>query len=157
MIKINIISNYKSWNKYTQNSEYFLRKQVKIFNKKLKKFKKKSIICTILLSDSKNLKNLNKKFIKKNKTTDILSFPFYSKNDLKKKLKSEKQIYIGDIIININRVKHEKNKKKYRFNLSKLWIHGLTHLFGYKHKTDKDYYNMLKIEKKFLSFLYNAR
>ena len=85
MIKINIISNYKSWNKYTQNSEFFLRKQVKIFNKKLKKFKKKSIICTILLSDSKNLKNLNKKFRKKNKTTDILSFPFYSKNDLKKK------------------------------------------------------------------------
>ena len=38
---------------------------------------------------------------KKNKITDVLSFPFYKKKDLIKKLKKEKELYLGDIIINL--------------------------------------------------------
>ena len=36
---------------------------------------------------------------------------------------------------------------------NKLWIHGLTHLFGYDHKKDLDFLKMNKIEKKFISYL----
>ena len=66
----------------------------------------------MLLSGSKEIKYLNKKFRKKNKSTDVLSFPFHTKKELKKKLKTEKEIYIGDIIINFNKVKNKKAKKK---------------------------------------------
>ena len=105
------------------------------------------------MSGDNEIKRLNKKFRNKDKSTDVLSFPFHSKKELKKKLNKEKEIYLGDIIINLNRVDYKNDKIKFRLEFNKLWVHGLLHLFGYDHKKEKDYKNMLKIEKKFLSYL----
>ena len=33
----------------------------------------------------------------------------------------------------------KKNKTIFKAELNKLWIHGLTHLFGHDHKKDKDF------------------
>ena len=153
MIKINTISNNKTWNNYFTNPNNFIQKKVKNLNKKFKKYKKKQIYCTILLSGNSEIKKLNKKFRNKNKSTDVLSFPFYGKNEFKNKINKEKEIYIGDIIVNINKLNEKKNIKNFKSEFDKLWIHGLVHLLGYDHKKNKDFSNMLKVEKKFLSFL----
>ena len=73
--------------------------------------------------------------------------------ELKKKLKKEKEIYLGDIIININKIEIKK-KDIFKLEFNKLWIHGFVHLFGFEHKKEKDYNKMNKIEKKYLSYLY---
>ena len=44
-------------------------------------------------------------------------------------------------------VKNKKNKASFKSEFNKLWIHGLTHLFGYDHKKDKDFYKMNRVEK----------
>ena len=111
------------------------------------------MICTLLLSESREIKVLNKKFRNKDLATDVLSFPFFDRKELKKKLKNDKEIYLGDIIINLNKVKFKKDSKKFHLEFNKLWIHGLVHLFGYDHKKDKDFFEMLKIEKRLLSYL----
>ena len=153
MIKINTISNNLAWKKYLGNPNQFIQRKVKNVNSGFKDYRKNIIFCTLLLSGNKEIKKLNKKFRKKNKSTDVLSFPFYKKKDLKAKLKNEKEIYLGDIIINLNKIKNKKNKKMFEWEFNKLWIHGLVHLFGYDHKKDKDFSKMIKIEKKFLSYL----
>ena len=73
--------------------------------------------------------------------------------ELNKKLKKEKEIYLGDIVININEIKSKQNKDYFKIEFNKLWIHGLVHLFGYDHKRNKDFNNMNRIEKKYLSYL----
>ena len=78
-----------------------------------------------------------------------MSFPFYNKNELKKKLNKEKQIYLGDIVVNLNKIKNKKKFGNFREEFNKLWIHGLVHLLGYDHKKDSDFYKMTKIEKNF--------
>ena len=153
MIKINIISNDKTWYRYLNNPSKFIQNKTNKLNKKIKIYKKKVIYCTLLLTGEKEIKKLNKKFRKKNKSTDVLSFPFYQKVELNKKLKKEKEIYLGDIVININKIKSKQNKDYFKIEFSKLWIHGLVHLLGYDHKKKKDFYKMLEIEKKFLSYL----
>ena len=154
MIKINIISNNKTWYRYIKNPSAFVDRKIKNLNTKFTAYKKSNIFCTLLLSGDNEIKRLNKKFRNKNKSTDVLSFPFHSKKELKKKLnKKEKEVYLGDIIINLNRVDYKNDKIKFRLEFNKLWVHGLLHLFGYDHKKEKDYKNMLKIEKKFLSYL----
>ena len=153
MIKINIISNNKIWYKFIKSPENYFEKIIINFNKKFKKYKKNRIFCTLLLSGDKEIKNLNKKFRKKNKSTDVLSFPFYNKKDLKKKLRKEKEIYLGDIIINFNKINYGSNIEKFKIEFDKLWIHGLVHLFGHDHKRDRDFFKMQKIEKKLLSYL----
>ena len=79
MIKINVITNNNNWFNYLKKpNDYVDRKIVKL-NLKEKKFKRNKIFCTLLLSGNKEIKNLNRKFRKKNKATDILSFPFQTK------------------------------------------------------------------------------
>ena len=107
--------------------------------------------CTLLLSGSKEIKYLNKRFRKKNKATDILSFPFQLKGELRKKLKSREEIYLGDIIINLNKIKNKNIHKSFNVEFDRLWIHGLVHLFGYKHKNYKDFKKMYRVEKNFFN------
>ena len=105
------------------------------------------------MTETSEIKKFNKKFRNKNKSTDVLSFPFYKKDELKKKIKKEKEVYLGDIVINLKKIKNKNNKFFFINNLNKLWIHGLVHLFGHRHKKDKDYYNMKKIEEKYLEYI----
>ena len=149
MIKINVITNNIKWFNCIKNPNYYLDRKVSKLNSKDKIFKKKSIFCTLLLSGDKEIKFLNKKFRKKNKATDVLSFPFQTKIELKKKLKKEKEVYLGDIIINFNKIKNKKVLKKFKFEFDRLWIHGLVHLLGYDHKKDKDFFKMSQMEKKY--------
>tara|TARA_A100001011_G_C13835934_1_gene644876 strand:+ start:114 stop:578 length:465 start_codon:yes stop_codon:yes gene_type:complete len=153
MIKINVIFNNANWTRYLKRPDIYIEKRIKNLNQKNGKYKKKDIHCTLLLSGSSEIRKLNKKFRNKNKSTDVLSFPFYSKKKLEEKLKSEKEIYLGDIIINLNKIKNKKNIKDFKLEFNKLWIHGLIHLFGHDHKKIKDFDKMVKIENKFLSYL----
>ena len=153
MIKVNVILNNIIWKKYLKNPHSFIDKKIELLNKKNKLYKRNTLICSLLLSGAKEIKKLNKKFRKKNKSTDVLSFPFYEKNQLNNKIRKEKEVYLGDIIINLSQVKNKSNKVKFKEELNKLWIHGLVHLFGHKHKKNQDFYTMHKIEEKYLEYI----
>ena len=153
MIKINVITNNNKWLNYIKKPNYYLDKKISKLNSKEKKFKKKQIFCTLLLSGSKEIRYLNKKFRKKNKATDVLSFPFHGKKNLKRELKKGKEIYLGDIIINYNKVTTTKNLNFFKSEFDKLWIHGLVHLFGYDHKKEKDFKKMKKVENNYLRYI----
>ena len=149
MIKVNVILNNISWKKYLKNPNSFIDKKIDLLNKKNKLYKRNTLICSLLLSGAKEIKKLNKKFRKKNKSTDVLSFPFYEKKQLNTKIRKEKEVYLGDIIINLSQVRNKNNKVKFKKELIKLWIHGLLHLLGYDHKSDTKYLQMQKLENKF--------
>jgi probable rRNA maturation factor len=153
MIKINVITNNFNWYRFIKIPNNYIERKTKKLNFKNKNYKKNIIFCTLLLSNTKAIKKLNSKFRKKNKSTDILSFPFYSKKNLKKKIKNEKEIYLGDIIINLNKIRSKKNIKNFKLEFDKLWIHGLVHLFGYDHKKEKDYREMSEVEKNYLKYI----
>tara|TARA_Y100001935_G_C17243766_1_gene477141 strand:- start:643 stop:1107 length:465 start_codon:yes stop_codon:yes gene_type:complete len=148
MIKINVIIKNYNWLNYIKKPSSYLNKKINKLNLNAKEFKKKHFYFTLLLSEDKQIKNLNKKFREKNKSTDILSFPFQTKKELKKILKKEKEIYLGDIIINLNKM-HNNKIKNFNIEFDRLWIHGLVHLFGYEHKKDKDFKEMQRVEKKY--------
>lgn len=153
MIKINVLTTNVDWRRYIKNPNNFIDKKISIYNKKSNNFKENTIFCTLMLSNSKEIKKLNQKFRKKNKSTDVLSFPFYEKKELLFKLKKNKEIYLGDIIINLNKIKNKKNILNFRSEFNRLWVHGLVHLFGYDHKREKDYQKMKMVEKSFLSYI----
>ena len=153
MIKANVITKNIIWYKYIKNPNTYIGKKINKLNEKNKKLKNKDIFFTLLLSGEKEIKNLNRKFRKKNKSTDVLSFPFYEKKELSKRLLKEKEIYLGDIIINLGKIRDKKEIKNFKIEFDNLWIHGLIHLFGHDHKKEKDYLEMKKLEKKYYSFV----
>ena len=153
MIKINVITNNFNWYRFIKIPNNYIERKIKKLNFKNKNYKKNIIFCTLILSNTKLIKKLNSKFRKKNKSTDVLSFPFHNEKNLKKKIKNEKEIYLGDIIINLNKVRSKNNMKNFKLEFDKLWIHGLVHLFGYDHKKEKDFRKMSQVEKDYLKYI----
>ena len=141
MISINVFSEEKAWSKRLKNKDIFFDTICKAFPKKYK-FLNKKVTFTLLLSNNKNIKKLNKAFRKKNKSTDILSFP------LDKKIKISKNAYLGDIIISYNYLDKPRSQdlKSFKEKVTKIFIHGFLHLLGFDHKKNKDYSKMLKEE-----------
>ena len=141
MISVNVFSEEKAWSKRLKNKDIFFKKICKAFPKKYK-FLNKKVTLTLLLSNNQNIKKLNKVFRKKNKSTDILSFP------LDKKIKFSKNTYLGDIIISYNYLDKPRSQdlKSFKEKVTKILIHGFLHLLLFDHKKNKDYSKMLKEE-----------
>ena len=152
MIKAEIVIDFPKWRTKIKNPNLYLKKKIKKLSS-IKSLKKKNFQFTLLLTNKILIKKLNKKFRKKNKITDVLSFPFQTKKELRKILKKEKEIYLGDIIVNINKIKNKKEIKDFKIEFDRLWIHGLVHLFGHDHVQNKDYVKMNKIEKKYFDII----
>ena len=149
MIKINVEINNKSWLKKIKNPNKYFIKKLKKISKIVKFFNRKNVTFTILLTNSLNMKKLNKKFRNKNKPTDVLSFPFFSQKNLKSI--KRKNFYIGDIATSYEIINHRSIKNNFFSEFDKVWVHGLLHLIGYDHIKNQDYYKMNEIEKRILN------
>jgi probable rRNA maturation factor len=147
MINVNVFSDERAWSKKIRNKNLFFKKICKAFPKKYQ-FLNKKVSFTLLLSNNKNVKKLNKYFRNKNKSTDILSFP------INKKIKISKNTYLGDIIISYNYLDKPKSQdlKSFKEKVIKIFIHGFLHLMGFNHIKNKDYSKMLREE----NLLYNS-
>jgi|TARA_B110000090_G_scaffold157114_1_gene172764 probable rRNA maturation factor len=143
MISIDVVSESNLWGKKIKKPNIFFNSLVKVFPKKYK-FINKNISLTILLSNNKNIKKLNKKFRNKNKSTDVLSFPF------EKKLNIKKTPYIGDIVVSYEFMNKPKalSALEFKNKVTKVFIHGFLHLLGYDHIKLKDFKEMLIEEEK---------
>lgn len=82
---------------------------------------------SIVVTDNKEIYQLNKQYRKKAKVTDVLSFPLGIKTD---------SLYLGDIVISLE--KAETQAKEFAVTLKeeflRLLVHGLLHLLGYEHE-----------------------
>jgi len=141
MINVFVFSEERAWSSRIKNKQVFFNKICKSFPKKYQ-FLNKRISFSLLLTNNKKIKKLNKKFKKKDKSTDILSFPFHEN------FKISKKKYIGDVIISYNFIDkpRSQNLRIFEKKLIKIFIHGFLHLLGFDHKKNTDYKKMLKVE-----------
>lgn len=113
----------------------FLRKIAKIV---LEGEKKRKLELSIAIVGPNKIKELNKKYRKKNRTTDVLSFSYDNS---------------GEIVICFREIK--KNAKKFGFTfkkeLAKVLVHGILHLLGEDHEKEAE--KMQKKEDYYLSKL----
>lgn len=100
---------------------------------------------SILLTDNKGIRRLNKKYRKVNKATDVLAF--YQENDRGRALMAD---ILGDIVISVETA--EKRAKEYKRKTSKevylYLVHGLLHLLNYRDETLRDYRTMSEKQEK---------
>ena len=149
MININVFSEEKAWSKRLRNKDLFFQRICNSFPKKYR-FLNKKVSLTLLLSNNKNIQKLNKIFRKKNKVTDILSFPINKKVN-------NKIFYLGDIIISYEFMNKPKkiNFIEFKEKVTKIFIHGFLHLMGYNHRKIKDFEKMNKEEIKLYNLVKN--
>ena len=142
-----VVLDYHLWKKKIKNPKIYIKKKLVKLNS-LSLFKKKSKNHTIFLTNNKKMRELNKKFRNKNKTTDVLSFPFHNKTNY------NKNIYLGDIAINYEIINKRSKNSNFFIEFDKMWVHGYLHLLGHNHKKKKDFIKMKKLENLILNYFY---
>jgi len=128
----------------------------KIISRAIKELKiKQDFELTILLVNDKKIKELNKKYRKRNKVTDVLSFS--QKEGEKLVLPNQIKNYLGDIVISFLQIKRQA--KKFENTLEKeftlILIHGFLHLLGYNDETKAGDLKMKKLQNKILAKIYD--
>ena len=104
---------------------------------------------SILLTDDLYMKEINKKWRKLEKATNVLSFP------VNKQIKEEDYFFIGDIVLSYETILSEckLRNKSFKDHFLHLLVHGFLHLLGYNHDNKRNEKEMEELELNYLSKL----
>lgn len=109
------------------------------------------VIASIHLVGEKEIRALNKEHLKKNKVTDVLSFPLCEVGEIGDRRYKE----IGDIFICVPQIK--KQAKEYGVSFEeefcRMLTHGVLHLLGFDHQKEKDAKKMFKLQEQIIKKL----
>jgi probable rRNA maturation factor len=99
---------------------------------------------SIAIVDDEAMRNLNRKFRKKNKTTDVLTFPA-DDSDADPHAHGRP---LGDIVISIDQARRQASEQKHSIatEVRYLILHGILHALGYDHETDAGEMNDLEVQ-----------
>ncbi|MBI5328095.1 MAG: rRNA maturation RNase YbeY [Deltaproteobacteria bacterium] len=106
---------------------------------------------SILLTDNNGIQGLNKIYLKKDKPTDVLSFPMWDFNSEPRTPNSE--LILGDVVISLEtaRTQSKENGVTMDEEIARVLIHGILHLLGFDHeKGSKEARRMRREEKRLL-------
>ncbi len=141
------------FNNFTADKRFGLKFFKEITQEAIKKlgFAGQNIELSINLVGEGRIKALNKKYLGKNRTTDVLSFPVSDKISIGPI--NNGIMALGDIFICLPVAKRDALKEgmSLSFKLILLAVHGLLHLLGYDHeKSEKNKKEMFKLQDKIL-------
>jgi len=107
-------------------------------------FEKKSFSLGLQIISNQEIAFLNKKWMKKNEPTDVLSFPIISHDSLN----NLDHIELGDIFISLEMAVEQSYEYRNSLYKEMLWLasHGFLHLLGWEHNNDLDLENMLNFQ-----------
>jgi probable rRNA maturation factor len=99
---------------------------------------------SIAIVDDDAMRTLNRQFRKKNKTTDVLTFPADASD-------ADPQAHgrpLGDIVISIDQARRQAADQRHSLatEVRYLILHGILHALGYDHETDDGEMNALEVE-----------
>ena len=99
---------------------------------------------SIAIVDDDAMRNLNRQFRKKNKTTDVLTFPA-DESDADPNAKGRP---LGDIVISLDQARRQATEQKHSLatEVRYLILHGILHALGYDHETDNGEMNALEMQ-----------
>ena len=104
----------------------------------------------VMLTSDAAIRKLNAAYRKKDKPTNVLSFPAGDAP-----LGTPGGLILGDVVIAYGTVAKEakEDRKSLKDHLSHMVVHGVLHLLGYDHETTPDAVTMERLETKILSAL----
>ena len=98
---------------------------------------------TIVFTSNRAIKELNRRFRGQDYATDVLSFP----NQFEA-FEVVRQAHLGEVVISVERAaaQAKQNRLSFQNEIEQLILHGLLHLCGYDHETDKGEMNRLELK-----------
>jgi probable rRNA maturation factor len=125
-----------------QRRRKIVAKQWRDFGEKvLQAIRKDKPDATIVFVSDRSIRDLNRQFRHQNQATDVLSFPTRAES-----FEAENRQHLGEVVISVARaaLQAKQNGLSFQNEIEQLMLHGLLHLCGYDHETDKGEMNRLE-------------
>jgi probable rRNA maturation factor len=99
---------------------------------------------SIAFVDDDSMQQLNKRYRRRNRTTDVLTFPA---DDSYADPRAQKRP-LGDIVISVDQARRQAADEKHSLatEVRYLILHGVLHALGYDHETDNGEMNALELK-----------
>lgn len=139
MIRVHIFNDHP---RHTINGSAFrlLARQV------LRREGTRTATCSVVFVDDARIRALNRRFLRRNRTTDVIAFPLHERG---------KEIE-GEVYVNVDQARRQSRHYHVtpRNELARLVVHGLLHLLGYRDKTPRQKARMTKRQEAYLLLLH---
>lgn len=96
---------------------------------------------SLVVTNNKNIQEINKAQRNIDNPTDVLSFPGYEKEEWNEvKNRQDELVYIGDIVVSKEKIIEQAKEYNTGFEREFCYLiaHGMLHLMGYDHMQDED-------------------
>ena len=122
----------------------FKTKKIKSFVEKsidqtleILEYKKRKTYVSVFLTNNEEIKKINSKYRKINKSTNVLSFP---QNEQRMISNLDNYLVLGDIVISLEKILSEAHQQKINFfdHLLHMIVHSTLHLYGFDHSNLKE-------------------
>jgi probable rRNA maturation factor len=97
---------------------------------------------TIAFVSDRAMRGINRRWRRMDQTTDVLSFPA-----AQDQFEKAEGLTLGDVVISLEQAARQAAEHGLQFDeeVSQLILHGLLHLCGYDHETDKGEMNRMEL------------
>jgi probable rRNA maturation factor len=122
-----------------------LKQRLRKANLLISKQVKDTLLFDVSITNDEEIKQINHKYRKINKVTDVISFAFHDAHGLKTSL-------LGEIFINYQQAQRQA-KVNFEYEIIFLFVHGLLHLLGYDHNNKTKENQMFNLQNKIMKDL----
>jgi probable rRNA maturation factor len=107
----------------------------------------KGVGLTVVFVRDGAMRSLNHRFRGQDRTTDVLSFPAQEEASVDQFGLDEQREFLGDVAVSVDRARQQASEAGHSLEreLSELVMHGVLHLCGYDHETDRGEMNRLEL------------
>lgn len=146
MVEIYDLTKNKELNSYLKDIKKYYKKTLEVLNIK------DDLDLSLIIVGKTKIRNINRDYRNIDRVTDVISFANIDSDDYDYLIED---INLGDIFINVDRVKSQA--KKYKHSIKRefvfLFVHGMLHLLGYDHMNPKDEKVMFDLQDKIVGDL----
>ncbi len=130
--------------------KFFLESEEIISQSCLANYDYKTLSFDIVFCDNEKIHEINRDYRNKDKPTDVITFALFADSAEEERFIFDDEINLGEILISLDKTSEQAQSNKHSFaeELFFLISHGIMHLLGYDHLSEKELEYMLEQQKK---------
>lgn len=139
-----VLSGTKKILKYFLNSEEIIEQSC------LKNYDYKVLTFDIVFCDNDKIHEINRDYREKDKPTDVITFALFADSDEEERFIFDDEINLGEILISLDKTQEQAQSNDHSFSEELFFLisHGIMHLLGFDHMSEKELEYMLDQQQK---------
>ena len=130
--------------------KYFLESQEVFTQSCLKDYDYKILSFDIVFCDNEKIHEINRDYREKDRPTDVITFALFADSSPEERFIFDNEINLGEILISLDKTLEQAQSNGHSFSEELFFLisHGIMHLLGFDHLSEKELEYMLEQQQK---------